>query len=365
LVAFHRASLEVLAGQFAGLVIPGREITPNVRLGSHSKFSVKAVKETPLLIGSRCRIADNAELGGEVVVSNDVVIDRRAVIRSSVIMPNTYIGELVEVTNAIVAGHRLIHVDTGTIATVVDSFLLASIRNADLGIRIGAVLDRVVGAGLFVASLWLWPIALIAAIAANPRRPIGTRLLVGNRRRGAGSIEFNAFEFATSVPLLRYLPYLLAVISGHLRLCGVEPLEAAKAWARSEEWELVRDEGKIGLLGPVQLRALQATPNEQCRIMEAAYVATRSIAQDLKLMLRAIASLASGRAWYIAEPSVGSDLSVTSDVKTTHKATARKFAGNSHRAIEFEPFETIAIVTRESERKRNALKTEQPANSLG
>jgi mannose-1-phosphate guanylyltransferase/phosphomannomutase len=131
LAAFHRASLDIVRGDFPGLIIPGRDVAPKVRVGRHAKFTAKAIKEVPVLIGSRCRISSTAELCGEVLVSNDVVVDRRAVIRSSVIMPNTYIGQLVEVTNAIVAGDRLIHVDTGTVATVVDSFLLARISVAN------------------------------------------------------------------------------------------------------------------------------------------------------------------------------------------------------------------------------------------
>jgi mannose-1-phosphate guanylyltransferase / phosphomannomutase len=131
LAAFHRASLDIVRGDFPGLIIPGRDVAPRVRVGRHAKFTAKAIKEVPVLIGSRCRISSTAELCGEVLVSNDVVVDRRAVIRSSVIMPNTYIGQLVEVTNAIVAGDRLIHVDTGTVATIVDSFLLARISVAN------------------------------------------------------------------------------------------------------------------------------------------------------------------------------------------------------------------------------------------
>jgi UDP-3-O-[3-hydroxymyristoyl] glucosamine N-acyltransferase len=41
------------------------------------------------LVGARCRIATDAELTGEVVISDDVIVDRRATINSSVILPHT------------------------------------------------------------------------------------------------------------------------------------------------------------------------------------------------------------------------------------------------------------------------------------
>jgi hypothetical protein len=350
LAEFHRTSLDLVAGHFTGLIIPGREIAPGVRVGRHSSLPPSAIKETPLLIGSRCRIADNAELSGGVVISNDVVIDRNAVIHRSVIMPNTYVGELVEVTNAIVAGNRLIHVDTGTVATVADSFLLASISNVEIGVRIGNLAGRMAGVVLLAASLWMWPIAFIASMLASPREPIRSRLLIGNRKRGSRSAEFKVFEFAISVPILRYLPYLLAVIAGRLRLVGVEPLESGQFPGRLEEWELVRDQGAVGLFGPVQLTASQDTPDEQRKIVEAYYVSTRSTKEDLKWMLRAVASLATRRAWYGAKPSTGSDS------RPTLRVTPPGFAKDSSRIVEIASFEAMPLAARGPTVKRESAR---------
>ena len=83
-------------------------------------------------------------------------------------MPNTYVGELVDVTNAIVAGNRLMHIDSGAVATVTDSFLLARISTACASTGMRRRLDRACGAILLAASLWLWPLALLAALAGNP-----------------------------------------------------------------------------------------------------------------------------------------------------------------------------------------------------
>jgi mannose-1-phosphate guanylyltransferase / phosphomannomutase len=353
LIAFHRANLDILAGHFAGLIIPGREVARGVRVGRRTNVPAAAIKETPVLIGARCSIADNAELDSEVIISNDVVIDSRAVIRSSVVMPNTYIGELVEVTNAIVAGNRLIHVDTGTVTNVVDSFLLASIRSGEIGERVREIADRVVGVGLFLASLCLWPIALIAAISANPTEPIRSRLLHGNRKSGSATCEFKVYEFATSVPLLRHLPYVLALVSGHLSLVGVEPLEAGTVTVRTEEWERVRDESKVGLFGPVQLSATRDTPEEERRITEASYVTTHSMAEDLKWMLRAVAAVASLRAWRPTRPLTAPDRP-----STATEAVPVAYPASRRRKIEFEAFGAMSLAASEPEPKRDALGAE-------
>ena len=157
---FHRANLDAAAGRFPGLIVPGRELMPGVTVGRKTHLPASAIKGRPVFVGSRCRVAADAELMSEVVVSSDVVIDRRATLRSAVIMPHTYIGELVEVADAIVAGHMLIHVDTGAVTLVTDSFLLASVRTrslasplrtmADSGCRDAAadIVDSAVAVGL-------------------------------------------------------------------------------------------------------------------------------------------------------------------------------------------------------------------------
>jgi NDP-sugar pyrophosphorylase family protein len=248
LAAFHRAHLDILDGHFGGLIIPGRETAPGVKLGYHSTLSPDAIKAVPVLVGSRCRIAKDADLSGYVVVSDDVVVDSRALLRSAVIMPHTYVGELVELDHAIVAGNRLIHVDTGVVTTVTDSFLLATIHPENIAARLRNFADRVIAVILLVATVWLWPIGLIAAVVENPRRPVRSRLLLGNRKNEKRG-EFRAFEFGVSIPALRYLPYLLAVVAGDLRLIGEDPFKSRRLAPSEEKSEMERDIGLAGLSG--------------------------------------------------------------------------------------------------------------------
>jgi mannose-1-phosphate guanylyltransferase/phosphomannomutase len=279
---FHRTNLEAAAGRFPGLIIPGRELMPGVTVGRKTRLPASAIKGRPVFVGSRCRVAADAELMSEVVVSSDVVIDRRATLRSAVIMPHTYIGEMVEVADAIVAGHMLIHIDTGAVTRVTDAFLLASVRTRGLASPLRTVVDSLAAILLVILSIPLWPVALIASRIADPGHPTRRSILLGNRRFLTRRVEFTAWQFATSIPLLRYLPYLLSVAAGHLRLVGVEPLAPSVAAARIEEWEFVRDEAPAGLFGPVQLTLPADAPQEERRLVEAYYARTRSLAVDMR-----------------------------------------------------------------------------------
>ncbi len=104
-------------------------------------------------------------------------------------------------------------------------------------------------------------------------------------------MEFKTSQFSASPAILRYLPYLLAVAAGHLRLVGVEPLAPATASARTEEWEFVRDEAPAGLFGPVQLTLPEDAPSEERLLMEAQYARTRSFTGDLRWLALSAISL--------------------------------------------------------------------------
>jgi NDP-sugar pyrophosphorylase family protein len=301
---FHRANLDILAGHFPGITVPGREVAPDVKVGRRTKFSKNAIKASPIIIGARCSIADSVELGLEVVISNDVVVDDRAVIRSSVIMPNTYVGKLVEVSNAIVAGDRLIHIDTGTSTKVVDSFLLAKVREARFGSQIRNFADRVIGAVLLVASLWLWPVALTAAAIANPGRPIRKTVLLGNRTREHQLKEFKSFEFATAIPFLRHLPYLFAVVSGDIALTGVEPLKADSAISRFEKEESISNQRKAGFIGWRRLISSEDNGYEHIEIPEEDHGTINSNGKNLKDELpTAVALISAHTSRFTAQPA--------------------------------------------------------------
>lgn len=302
LASYHRANIDAAAGRVPGLIVPGRTVAPGVTVGRQTRLALESVKGAPVFVGSRCDVKAGAELLADVVLADDVVVDRRATLRGAVVLPHTYIGELVDVSNAIVWTNDLLHVDTGAVARVTDAFLLADLEGATLTTSVADFCNRVVGLVLLIASVPLWPLLLIAGLLGNPRAPFRRVRLLGNRREPgldgrAARCEFAAWETATRVPILRDLPKLAAVVAGHLRLVGVSPLTPAEAAAPAEEWEQLRDEAPVGLIGPGLLDIPRDAPMEERRVAEALYARTRSTAGDLRLLARGLAVLFTGRAW--------------------------------------------------------------------
>ena len=304
LSAYHRANLDAAAGRVPGLIAPGREAALGLWVGLRSKVSPRSLRQGVAFVGMHCRIEASAELYGEVVIANDVIVDRHAILRDSVVLPETYIGELVEVQNAIVQGNCLIRVDTGAVLPVVETFLLADLREATLSGTLAEPLNRALGALALALSLPLWPLALAAALTGNPNTPPlretplrGNRLEFdefGNRRRRV----FVAREWVTTVPVLRYLPRLLAVVSGDLRLIGAEPLTPEQVDDRPEAWERVADQAPAGLIGPTQLTLPADAPREERLLSDAFYARQRSTARDLRYLLQGLGALFTRRAWW-------------------------------------------------------------------
>ncbi len=306
LAAFHRACLDAAAGRFPGLFVPGQEVAVGVRTGRRTRLPLRAVRAWPVFAGDRCRVDVEAELLGDVVLCDDVYVDRRASLKSTVVLPHSYVGELVELENAIVWTNDLVRVDTGAVATVTDRFLLADLRETPVRRAVAGAAHRLVPLALLVLSLPLWPIALLASLASGRGSIVSSRRVLGNRNRrdafgGEEQLEFTLLRFSTGVPLLAALPGLVAAVAGHLRVFGVRPLTAVESAARTEEWERVRDLSPIGLVGPAQVEASEDAPEEEMLIVEGFWARARSgrgAAADASwIVRRVLPALFSRRAW--------------------------------------------------------------------
>jgi NDP-sugar pyrophosphorylase family protein len=305
---YHRASRDLVAGRLPGLAASGREVALGLTAGRRAAVVARSLKQGQAYVGENSRVSADAELLGEVVIARDVVVDRGATIADSVILPHSYIGELVEVSNAIVAHDVLVRVDTGAVLKVADAFLLGRLGGAAHGPEGPRLLDRGVGVLLLLLSLPLWLLASAAAALelATGSRLLRREMLIGNRLKAShqgeplvGDAEraFPAWRFATGIPVLATLPRVLALVSGDLRLVGVSPLTPQESKARTEEWQRARDRAPVGLIGPTQLTLPADAPSDERLMSDAFYAGQRSALGDLRWLWVGLLGLFSRRAW--------------------------------------------------------------------
>jgi NDP-sugar pyrophosphorylase family protein len=303
LADYHRANLDVAAGRIPNLLIPGRQTALGLTQGRNTQAYPQNLKQGIALIGSNCHLHPSVELSGDVVIADNVIIDHQASIESSVILTHTYIGELVELRNAIVRGNDLIRVDNGAILKISDSFLLADLKTNTFNKGLNTIPSRVFALLLLLLSSPLWFLALFISLLQNPTRPVIVNKLRGNKIElndfGVPErTEFSVLEWNVSVPVLRYLPRILAVINGDLRLIGTLPISLETANKRTEEWEKLADQAPSGLLGPTQLYIPIDAPEEEKLMSDSFYVAHASIKNDVWYLLQSFRVFISRKAWF-------------------------------------------------------------------
>ncbi len=294
---YHSANLEAAADRFPGLVLPGHTKAIGLTTCRGSHVSAESLERGIAFIGPGARVHASARLEGEVVVGQGAIVDKGARLCNAVVMPWTYIGEMLSVSNAIVRSTELIRVDTGAVVPITDAFLLADLRRPPAAKAIVDFWHRMLGAMLFFLSLPLWPVAFVAALIESPAAPLRAHTLRGNRLGDDGRVVFRHWRFSSSFPVLSALPGLLSVIRGHLRLIGCTPLPPERASARKQEWELACDRAPSGLIGPAVIELPRDALWRDRLMRDALYASTRTPMEDFRVAAMSVRSLFSAASW--------------------------------------------------------------------
>jgi GTP:adenosylcobinamide-phosphate guanylyltransferase len=301
--SYHAANLEAAAGRFPGLVVPGRTKAIGLTTCRGSRVSPKSLERGIAFVGPGARVHASARLEGEVVVGQGAIVDKGARLYNAVVMPWTYVGEMLSVRNAIVRSSELICVDTGAVVSITDAFLLADLRRPPAAEAIANLWHRMLGAMLLGLSLPLWPVAFIAAMVESPAAPLSARPLRGNRSSGNSRVVFRRWRFSSSVPVLSALPGLLSVVRGHLRLIGCTPLPPERASARQRGWELASDRAPSGLIGPALIELPHDAQWRERLMRDALYASVRTPTEDFRVAVMGLRRLFSPASWRTAERS--------------------------------------------------------------
>lgn len=288
---FYDTNFAVAKLSFSHLVINGRQINEKLRTGRRSK--VPANQQA--LVGDYCNIHPQVQLDN-AILGHEIIIDRHATIKDSVILNSTYIGEGVELTNAIVWGNQVIRLDLDAQVVLMDKLLVADLNQTNIGQLLSSLMSRGIGLLLLLLSLPLWIIALLFSLFNLPKSLIYSVQLIGNKQQinDAGQCQlrsFTSWEWSTSIPILRYLPRLLAVISGHIHLVGIRPLSGQNSLACHQKI------APIGLIGPSQIDVPYSAPQEEHLLAEAYYARTRHFRSDITWLIRGFITLFTPKAW--------------------------------------------------------------------
>ncbi len=286
------ANLDLAGGRYPGLVSAGLMQQDGVMVGRLSHLNAASVVDPPVSLGDHSSVHRSARLYGPVVIGENCFIDQDTQVRDSLVLSHTYIGAGLDVKDAIVGEGLLVH-PRDDLSLPIDDPLWVAPMAPNRGAGAGALGDRLLAALLLLLSLPLWCMALVLAGLSDG--PVWRRRAVqGNRRDLRGQRhEFQLLEFRVSPPVLRALPGLLAVMSGHLRLFGARPAPLAYA----QDMPVHLESPPAGLVAPSALELDASAPVEEVELFEVCFAAERSVARELRCWGLGLRALLSRRAW--------------------------------------------------------------------
>jgi lipopolysaccharide/colanic/teichoic acid biosynthesis glycosyltransferase len=296
----------VLAKKASGLFLSCREADPGVWLSRNVRLHPSVQFFPPVFVGENCDIGPGVKLGPYAVLGKDCMVDGHCTVANSVIFPNSYVGEGLDLAEVIVDRNRLISIRHGEAVAISDNFILGSMTERPLTQGFARALARVTAlAILIVVSPIL--LAIILGLKLFRRGPLVYRKTVIRLPAAAEEEARKSFTIPSMSPLkdglgawerdlcslrglgLRFLPALISVVRGDLALVGVPPRSREEIQQLPHDWRMLYLRSKAGLVTEASVRFAADLTDDDLYAADAFYVASAGWSYDVKLLIRYLA----------------------------------------------------------------------------
>ena len=316
LIASH---LSVLAKKKSGLMVRGQEIEETVWLARNVSLHPTAKLTPPLYIGDNCRIGKGVKIGPDAVIGHDCVLDEKSTVARSVVFPGSYVGEALELRDAIVDKNCLINVRVGSEITIREDFILGSLAEKQLRHGWNRVFSQATAILLLIPVL---PIIAGLALYLRLRRsePVFTTRSVVRLPAGSDPLSWKTFALISlynrKLPsremgseagpspnksgrlpagwrhlFLIFLPALINIARGELRFVGVPPRTAKEIQDLPRDWRTLYLKSKPGVVTETLVNfGIQATHDDMYSA-EAVYSVSSGLRHDLRLLARYVGQI--------------------------------------------------------------------------
>lgn len=184
-------------------------------------------------------------LGPNAFVGSDCVLESGCIVRDSVVLSGSYVGEAVNLDGVVVDRGRLVNYRLGAVLTVGEDFLLGSMHKSSLAVTLNRLGTRILAAVLLAAGLPLLALTALWLLASRGR-VVHSREVVRLPARPEGSAG-RTYRLLSFLPdgdeahgvrhfLLCFLPGLIHVVRGELGFVGVRTQTPAEADRLEGEW---------------------------------------------------------------------------------------------------------------------------------
>lgn len=290
------AQRRVLGGDFPDLALSGREADKGIRLSRNVSLHPTAKLVAPLYVGANCRIGAGVRLGPNAVVGDNCVLDTDCTAADSLVLQGSYVGEALELSEAVVDRNCLISARIGTSFTASDDFILGSLYDRKLRRWAASLLSRLAAVSLLTL---VWPLLLLTALWLKLTRggPVIFRSEAVRlpARGGEGSLRtFKSLSFAGEFDgarrgvvgdvFLRILPGIINIARGEMSFVGVRALGVEEVRCLPHDWRTLYLDSKAGLITEAAVRYGPSPCRDELYSAETVYAVTRGLRHDLKLL---------------------------------------------------------------------------------
>ncbi len=235
----------------------GMEGRPELTLGRGCSIHPSAHIVPPAYIGAHVRIGADAIIGPHSVICDGAIIGDAAHVLASVVLPDTYVGENLDLIRVIVRGNRLANISIDTLVEVVDNDVLSHLPSADA----------------YTSPMEKW-LARSLRLVLAPMQYISlkmTRDLESSQRAHVqvtlprpGQIEPDSLPIKLTLPREIFIagepkpwarhfshtfyPGLTEVIRGNIRFAGPTMRAIQEVRQLPDDWRRIYGEARCGLL---------------------------------------------------------------------------------------------------------------------
>jgi len=130
--SYYDLSMKVLNNCSNHYVLPAYCNDEGIFIGQNVEISMNTDIEAPVILGNNVKLQDLTSIGPNSMIGNNVIIDRSSVVKSSIILDNTFIGSDLEINKKIVTKNKLIDPESGECLELSDDFLLSEVSTSYL-----------------------------------------------------------------------------------------------------------------------------------------------------------------------------------------------------------------------------------------
>jgi hypothetical protein len=236
------------------------------------------------------------------VVCRNCVLDERTSVTNTLVFPNTYVGESLELTDAIVDGNKLINERYSSEIFITDSFILSGISEKQVRKWLSGVFSRVFAMALLAAALLFLPVLLFAWNRLCPRHEIQRKQVVKLPAKSDPAL-WKTYRLFRLMPAeetdgddagTEYLVHFLSVLlpgminaaRGDVQIVGNEPRSSQEIAALDPEWRNAYLGSKAGLITESLVNSGPRASIEEVYSAEMLYSSTFRRKTDLVLVAR-------------------------------------------------------------------------------